>query len=159
GMILLILIFVSWRIREPADLQPPWRLQDAQTTALRRIRSEIAEFVRAAYRAFVGTRAALLGVPFALLPLGAYAMSLSLGSNLAVEIGLTDDMLGTLGLFTGTLNATGCIVGGWQSDRHGRRGTLAVFVVLTAIPTLTLAALMYSIGHVMPVPPGSASPI
>jgi len=159
GMIGLILIFVSWRIRESPDLEPPWRIRDGRTTALRRVRSEIAEFVRAAGRAFVGTRAALLGVPFALLPLGAYAMSLSLGSNLAVEIGLTDEMIGTMGLAVGALNATGCIVGGWLSDRLGRRGTLAVFVAMTAVPTLTLASLMYSIGHVMPVPPGSGGPI
>jgi len=159
ALIGLILVFVSWRLREPPDLQPPWRIQDGQTTALRRVRIEIADFVRAAARAFVGTRAALLGVFLALLPLGAYAMSLSLGSNLAVELGLTDDMIGTMGLGVGALNAFGCIVGGWVSDRYGRRATLAVFVGLTAIPTLILAWLMHSIGHVMPVPPGTAAPI
>ncbi|HTO58853.1 MAG TPA: MFS transporter [Pseudomonadales bacterium] len=159
AMIGLILVFVSWRIREPPDLQPPWRIVGGQTAALSRIGREIAEFVRAAGRAFVGTRAALLGVPFALLPLGAYAMSLSLGSNLAVELGLSDDMIGTMGLAVGALNAFGCIVGGWVSDRHGRRATLAVFVALTSIPTLVLAWLMFSIGHVMPVTPGTGTPI
>jgi PAT family beta-lactamase induction signal transducer AmpG len=159
GMIGLILIFVSWRIRESPDVQPPWRIVDASVSAFQRIRREIGDFVRAAGRAFIGTRAALLGVPFALLPLGAYALSLSLGSNLAVEVGLTDEMIGTMGLATGVLNASGCIIGGWISDRHGRRATLAFFVALTALPTLALAWLMHSIGHVMPVPPDSAAPI
>jgi PAT family beta-lactamase induction signal transducer AmpG len=159
SLIGLILIFVSWRIREPPDLQPPWHIADARSSAVARASREIADFVRAAGRAFVGTRAAFLGVPFALLPLGAYALSLSLASNLAVEVGLTDDMLGELGLATGVLNATGCIVGGWISDRHGRRATLAMFVALTALPTLTLAWRMHAIGHEMPVPPGSGAPI
>ena len=159
ALIGLILIFVSWRLREPPDLLPPWRIEDGQTTTLRRVSREIVDFVRAAARAFVGTRAALLGVPFALLPLGAYAMSLSLGSNLSVELGLTDDMIGTMGIGVGVLNALGCIVGGWVSDRYGRRATLAAFVSLTAFPTLTLAWLMHSIGHVMPVPPGTTGTI
>jgi MFS transporter, PAT family, beta-lactamase induction signal transducer AmpG len=120
---------------------------------------EIGEFVRAAGHAFVGTRAALLGVPLALLPLGAYAMSLSLGSNLRVELGMSDELIGTLGLFGGTLNAAGCIVGGWVSDRHGRRVTLAAFIALTAIPTLTLSWLMHSVGYVMPITPGSVAPL
>jgi PAT family beta-lactamase induction signal transducer AmpG len=159
GLIMLILIFVSWRIREPPDLDPPWRIRDRQTTALSRVSTEIRAFVRAAGRPFIGKRAAVLGVPFALLPLGAYAISLSLGSNLRVEIGMSDATIGTLGLFGGALNAAGCIVGGWLSDRHGRRGTLSAFVVTTAVPTLALAWLMYSIGHVMPVPPGSSPPL
>lgn len=159
GLIGLILIFVSWRIRESAEVAPPWRVEDGTTTALRRIRLEIGEFVRAAVRAFIGTRPALLGVAFALLPLGAYAMSLSLASNLSVELGLSDEMIGTLGIGTGVLSSLGCVVGGWASDRFGRRATLTAFVPLTAIPTLILAWLMLSIGHVMPVVPGDDASI
>ncbi len=48
GLIALILVLVSWRVRESAELQPPWRGAAAATSALRRIAHEIAAFVRAA---------------------------------------------------------------------------------------------------------------
>ena len=104
-----------------------------------RIARELRDFVRAAWRAFVGTRAASLGVLFAALPLGSYALSLSLQSNLAVELGLGDEAIGTLGLWSSLMSALGCVVGGWMSDRYGRRRMIALFVALTALPTVWLA--------------------
>ncbi|MCX7064035.1 MAG: MFS transporter [Proteobacteria bacterium] len=144
----IILVTVSWRIREVA----PAAIVIARVVApWRRISAEIAGFMRAAVRAFLGTRAASLGVLFAVLPLGAYALSLSLQSNLAVELGLSDASIGTLGLWSALTSATGCVLGGWLSDRFGRRRMLALFVALTAVPTVWLALRMLAAGHIAPI--------
>ena len=44
-----------------------------------------------------------------------------------------------------------CILGGWLSDRFGRRRTLALFVFLTVVPTLWLAWTMWQSGWIMPI--------
>jgi PAT family beta-lactamase induction signal transducer AmpG len=147
-----ILIGVSWRLREA-----PVRLgADAPGSTWRQIAGELGGFARSATRAFLASRAALLAVPFAALPLGAYALSLSLQSNLAVELGLADAEIGSLGLWSSILSACGCVLGGWLSDRFGRRRMLALFVALTAGPALWLAGVMAQAGHVAPIDPTTA---
>ena len=47
--------------------------------------------------------------------------------------------------------APACILGGWLSDRFGRRSTLALFIFLTTVPTLWLAWTMWQAGWIMPV--------
>jgi PAT family beta-lactamase induction signal transducer AmpG len=156
AMLAAILVGVSWRLREAA---PVASAIEATTTRWRRIVADVQEFVRTAARAFVSSRAALVGVPFAALPLGAYALSLSLQSNLAVELGLADAEIGRLGLWSSVLSALGCVVGGWLSDRFGRRRMLALFIALTAVPALFLGAAMQSAGHVMPADPASVATV
>ncbi len=153
GMMTLILVGVSWRLRERAAIPIPWSIDAEDVDRWTRIARELREFLRAAWRAFIGTRAASLGVLFAALPLGAYALSLSLQSNLAVELGMGDEAIGTLGLWSSLMSALGCVVGGWMSDRYGRRRMIALFVLLTALPTVWLALSMRAVGHLMPVDP------
>ena len=153
GMMTLILVGVSWRLRERAAVPIPWSIDAEDVGRWTRIARELREFLRAAWSAFIGTRAAALGVVFAALPLGAYALSLSLQSNLAVELGLGDEAIGTLGLWSSLMSALGCVVGGWMSDRYGRRRMIALFVGLTAVPTICLALSMRAVGHIMPVDP------
>jgi MFS family permease len=93
----------------------------------------------------------LIGVNVALLPFGAYALSLALQSNLAVELGLDDNAIAQLNLVSTVVFALACVAGGWVSDRYGRRSTLAVFVVLTVVPTLWLAWAMQQAGWILPV--------
>jgi len=90
-------------------------------------------------------------VLYAVLPAGAYALSLALQSNLAVELGLDDNEVAQLNLYTTLIFAPACILGGWLSDRFGRRSTLAIFVFLTVVPTLWLAWTMWQAGWIMPV--------
>ncbi len=151
GLMALILVGVSWRLRETATIAVPWAIDATNTARWKTIALELREFLRAAGRAFVGTRAAAIGVVFAVLPLGAYALSLSLQSNLAVELGLGDTEIGAIALWTSLMTALGCVVGGWMSDRYGRRRMIALFVLLTALPTMWLALAMRSVGHIMPV--------
>ena len=123
--------------------------------ALRLVAGDILGFMRDALRAFLGSRAALVGVLFALLPGGAYALGLALQSNLAVELGMDDGQVGALNLWSSVISGIFCVVGGWLSDRFGRRGTLAWTMAATAIPTLMLAMNMREHGWIMSVPAGT----
>ncbi len=144
--ILAITLFVVLPLREKA--RPAL---SEQARAARNVVRELAVFVRDAWRAFTGSRAALVGVLYAVLPAGAYALSLALQSNLAVELGLDDNEVAQLNLYTTLIFAPACILGGWLSDRFGRRSTLAIFVFLTVVPTLWLAWTMWQAGWIMPV--------
>jgi PAT family beta-lactamase induction signal transducer AmpG len=146
-----ITLFVALPLREPAG--------EARATgegsAIARAGREIWTFMRDALGAFFGTRAALVGVFFALLPGGAYALGLALQSNLAVELGMNDQQVGSLNLWSSIISATFCIAGGWLSDRFGRRGTLAWTMAATGIPTLMLAWSMQQYGWLHAIPPGA----
>ncbi|MEO8311252.1 MAG: MFS transporter [Caldimonas sp.] len=144
--ILAITLFVVLPLREKA--RP---VLSAEAHAARNVLRELTTFVRDAWRAFTGSRAALVGVLYAVLPAGAYALSLALQSNLAVELGLDDNEVAQLNLYTTLIFAPACILGGWLSDRFGRRSTLAIFVFLTVVPTLWLAWTMWQAGWIMPV--------
>jgi PAT family beta-lactamase induction signal transducer AmpG len=144
--ILAITLFVVLPLREKARTQ-----LDEGARAVRNVGRELVDFVVNAWRAFTGSRAALVGVLYAVLPAGAYALSLALQSNLAVELGLDDNEVAQLNLYTTLIFAPSCILGGWLSDRFGRRSTLAIFVFLTVVPTLWLAWTMWQAGWIMPV--------
>jgi len=144
--ILAITVFVVLPLREVA--RP---MLDEEARNARRVGRELVEFISGAWRAFTGSRAAMVGVLFALLPAGAMALSLALQSNLAVELGLNDNEVAELNLYTTVIFAPSCILGGWLSDRFGRRSTLAIFIFLTVVPTLWLAWTMWQAGWIMPV--------
>jgi PAT family beta-lactamase induction signal transducer AmpG len=144
-----VALFVALPLREPPSPPRP----SVVGSALGRAGREILEFVRDAGRAFVGTRAALVGVLFAVLPGGAYALGLALQSNLAVELGLNDTQVGALNLWSSIISAVCCVAGGWFSDRFGRRGTLAWTMAATGIPTLALAWSMQQHGWLHPIAP------
>ncbi len=153
AVILSVTLTVALPMRERAA--PP--RESAQGPKGRAAWLEIRRFVVDSYRAFTGSRAAFLGVLFALLPGGAYALGLALQSNLAVELGLTDPQVATLNLWSTVISALGCVAGGFMSDRFGRRRMLALFFVGTALPTFYLAWVMQQHGWIMPVPPDMAN--
>ena len=144
--ILAITLFVVLPLRETARAP-----LSESARAARNVYRELVVFVRDAWRAFTGSRAALVGVLFAVLPAGAYALSLGLQSNLGVELGLNDSEVAELQLYATVIFAPSCILGGWLSDRFGRRSTLALFIFLTVVPTLWLAWTMWQAGWIMPV--------
>ena len=113
----------------------------------------LVTFVRDTGRAFVGSRAAFLAIPLALLPMGGYALSQAIQSNIAVDLGMNDRAIGTLGLVGTILSAGFCVLGGWISDRFGRRRSLALFIAGTTIPTFALAIAMQRFHWIMPVDP------
>ena len=144
--IFAITLFVVVPLREKA-----MSVAEAQARKASTIGRELGRFVRDAWTAFTGSRAALVGVVAALLPAGAYALSLALQSNLAVELGLDDNEIAQLNLISTIIYAPFCILGGWVSDRFGRRSTFALFAFLTVVPTLWLAWVMWQAGWIMPV--------
>ena len=121
--------------------------------SLQDVARAIGEFAREAASAFTRSRAALAAVCLALLPMGPYALSFSVQTNLSVELGLNDHQVGLLSLLSGTIAAAFCVLGGWLSDRYGRRRSLAAFIVGMAIPTVLLAIVMARFGWWMPVDP------
>ena len=134
----LITLFVALPIREPAG-PPRVRPAGGELTA---VLGELKTFVLEAWHTFRDSRAATIGLLYALVPTGAYALGLALQSNLAVELGLTDNQVAQLNLWSTLISAFCCIAGGWLSDRFGRRKMLATFLFLTAVPTLWLAYAM-----------------
>jgi PAT family beta-lactamase induction signal transducer AmpG len=149
GLIALVTLLVPVPMREPPGPPRPER----GGSPLGAIARALAQFARDTGRAFVGSRAAAIAIALALLPMGAYALSLSLQSNLAVELGLDDRRIGLLGLASTSLSAGFCILGGWLSDRFGRRRTLALFIAGTTLPTLAMAFAMHRFGWIMPISP------
>ncbi len=147
--ILSVTVFVALPLREPPGLPRAPRTGSALSVAGR----EIARFARDSLHAFTDSRAAWLGVFFALLPCGAYALNLALQSNLAVELGLKDDAIARLNLATTVLSAACCVGGGWLSDRFGRRRMLGLFMAGTTLPGLALAWFMARHNWIMPVAP------
>lgn len=145
--ILAVTLLVALPMRETPEPRPP--REGSPFAAAGR---EVVRFVVDAWRAFTGSRAAWVGVINALLPAGAFALGLALQSNLAVELGLDDTQVGMLNLWSTIISATGCVAGGWFSDRFGRRKTLALFVAGTTLPTFYLAWVMQQQGWIMPVP-------
>lgn len=145
--ILLVTAFVVLGMKEPRGLvRVTW-----EGSALAAVGRDIARFVRETWKAFTGSRAALIGVVTSVLPWGAYALSLALQSNLAVELGLTDDRIAILNLWSTVIFALACVTGGWVSDRFGRRLTLGLFVALTIVPTLALAWAMLDARWIIPI--------
>lgn len=142
-----VTVFVVLPLKEPP--RAPYTTPPGG--ALRAIVGELAAFVRDSWRAFTGSRDALVGLVVALLPAGAYALSLALQSNLAVELGFDDSEVAQLNLATTVIFAFACVAGGWLSDRYGRRRTLALFVFMTVVPTLWLAWTMWQTPWIMPI--------
>jgi predicted MFS family arabinose efflux permease len=68
-----------------------------------------------------------------------------------VELGLTDRGIADLNLWSAVLSAAGCVVGGFLSDRLGRRRMLALYVALMAVPVLYLARVLEAHGWILPV--------
>lgn len=115
------------------------------------MKQRFAGYVRTVARAVFGTRAAVAGLLFAVLPTGSYALSLALQSNLQVELGFTDQLIAWMGLASTLSAALGCVAGGWISDRIGRRLALAGFVLAMSVPPVCLALFLHHHGRVMPL--------
>lgn len=113
----------------------------------------LRRYVGVAARSIFGSRWAIAGLIFAALPAGAQGLSLSLGSNLAVELGLSDDQIAWVQLGFMILSAGACVVGGYLSDRLGRRKMLALYIAGMSATTFAFALVMRSHGWIMPRDP------
>jgi PAT family beta-lactamase induction signal transducer AmpG len=119
------------------------------------VMAEMRQFSVQAFRAFLGSRGAFAGVLFCLLPAGAMSLGLALQSNLSVELGFNDAQVAAITLWSTIASGLAMVLGGWLSDRLGRRRTLAVYTALMSLPCLYLAWMLSAQGHVMPKPAGA----
>ncbi len=137
-MLTLILVFVTLRLQEPAEVGTE-RL-GVQEDVLSGIIKTLKQFFRELYQGFfksgIGPYA---GVIFSLLPFGALALGLVLGSALQVDLGMDENQIAKLTMLGTVFAATGCVLGGWISDKIGHRKALGFWYVLTTIPTFFLA--------------------
>lgn len=87
-----------------------------------------------------------VGVVFALLPMGAIALTSAISVPLQVDLGMNDEQIGQLNIYQTILAGVGCVVGGWAADRLGHRKSLAIWYLLTTLPTLYLAVILQAGG-------------
>ncbi len=146
AVLLCVTVFVAWPLREVPRPQAP-----AVGPALPRVMGELWSFVRQAVGSFFKSRGAAVGVLLALLPSGALGLSLAIGSNLAVEFGLGDDDIATVGLFSSVLAGGFCVLGGRLSDTVGRRAILTLSYLTMAGVTVGMAYIMWRHGWNMPL--------
>jgi MFS family permease len=145
GCILSVTLLVAMRIGEPPTAVDP--------RAAGSVGAGLRAYVVTAFRSILGSRVAVAALLLALLPAGPYALSLALQSNLAVELGMSDDQVGYLAGLSTAAGALGCVTGWWVSDRIGRRKSLGLYVVLMAVPNVVLAWVMARHHWVMPIDP------
>ena len=146
GCIAAVTVFIVLPMREA-----PTAVAEQRAAGLAAAGREMKHFSVEAFRAFLGTRGAFAGLGFALLPAGAMALGLALQSNLAVELGLDDSSVAWLNLWTQVISAACMVLGGWLSDRYGRRRTLAVYLALMSLPVLYMAWMLQVHQWVMPI--------
>jgi PAT family beta-lactamase induction signal transducer AmpG len=121
---------------------------------LRAAGEQMRRFAEDALRSFLGARGPLMGVWVSLLPAGAMALGLALQTNLAVELGMSDDAVAWMALVSTVVGGLCMVLGGWLSDRLGRLLTLGVYTALISMPVLYLAWVLHAAGYVMPRAPG-----
>jgi PAT family beta-lactamase induction signal transducer AmpG len=149
--ILAVTAFVVLPMREAAG---PSRLA-VQGSRLRAAAAEMHEFAVTSFRSFLGTRGAFSCLLLALVPPGAMALGLSLQSNLAVELGMTDAEVAALSAWSAAVAAASMVVGGYLSDRLGRRVMLSIYIACMGLPVLYLMSMLNQYGWIMPVSPNA----
>ncbi len=147
--ILAVTALVVLPMREPQEEAAP------RSGGLRAAAGEMRDFAVAAFRSFLATRGAFAGVGFALLPAGAMTLGLSMRSTLSAEFGLSASEAGNLEFWSNIISAIGMVLGGWLSDKFGRRRTLFVYLALMSLPVAWLGWRLEQLGYVMPRAPGA----
>jgi len=155
GVILCVTCFITLHVRE-ARIGDALPVVGSRFTALA---LALREYWRNAFAGFFGTRSAVVGIFVAILPMGAYAFSMSVSNSLSVEMGFSNGFMAKMGILGTLIAASGSIAGGFLSDRFGRRRMLAFYAVGTAVPTLILAWAMYHEGWIMPLDLKQVAPI
>lgn len=138
GLLALILVVVTLRLHEPPALA---REAARGATAMAQVGYRLGKYGMDLVRGFLlSGPGPAAGVVFAMLPFGALALGLALGSTMMVDLGMDENAIASLTAWTTVLAAAGCVLGGWVSDRIGHRKALSAWFVLTTLPTFWLAA-------------------
>ena len=147
GCILLVTACIVLPMREaPGPARPA-----VAGSRLRAAGREMHDFAISSFRSFLGTRGAFSGLFMALLPPGAMCLGLSLQSNLAVELGMSNDEVAWLNVWSSVITALAMVFGGYLSDRFGRRRMLFAYIACMGLPVLYLMGALTQHGWIMPV--------
>ncbi|MBT8040809.1 MAG: MFS transporter [Gammaproteobacteria bacterium] len=143
GLLLLNLLFVLLFVYDP-EANP---LAERQTDVLKNLVASMTAFVVEVYQSFwkSGT-GPMVGVLFALLPVGAMALAFATLGTLQVDYGLTENRIAELRVYNTIAAALGCVVGGLMGDRFGAKRTVALAYGLTAVPTALLGMQITQLG-------------
>jgi PAT family beta-lactamase induction signal transducer AmpG len=132
-----IFTFVLVFVRDPSLAE---RVADKAVNVWAKLVDSIRIFARELTAGFFQSGSGpMIGVAFALLPMGAMALSSSISSTMQVDLGMSDGQIAQLNIYSTVLSGIGCVVGGWAADRFGQRTMLAAWYLLTTLPTLYLA--------------------
>lgn len=145
GSIFAVMLFIALPLREPKTTR-----DETVESGLAGVATEVRRYAIRAFNAFRASRAALVGLIFVLLPAGSLALSLSLGTNLMVEFGLSEESQSAIFTASVLVAAATSFAGGFLADRFGRRKTLALYIVGSALPALWMAYVMHQHGWIMP---------
>ena len=132
-----ILVFTQLFVRDPALDQP------GDNPVGNLVRESIAAIKRIGMELFNGMfrsgKGPMVGVLFALTPIGAMSLTNAIGTTLQVDFGLVDSDIAQISLYSTILAGIGCVIGGFLGDRFGLRKMIALFYAASAIPVIYLA--------------------
>lgn len=136
-MLAFIFTFVLVFVKDPSLVgRVADKAANVWSALIGKLRSFVRELVAGLFQSGVGP---MVGVAFALLPMGAMALSAAISTTLQVDLGMSDGQIGELNIYQTVLAGVGCVAGGWAADRFGQRKMLATWYLLTTLPTLYLA--------------------
>jgi PAT family beta-lactamase induction signal transducer AmpG len=142
-LLFINLLFVLFFVHDP-EANPTAKRQHH---LLKKLTSSMISFVREVYASFWQSGSGpMLGVAFALLPIGAMALAYATLATLQVDYGMSENRIAELRIYNTVASAVGCIAGGLLGDRFGQKRTVAVAYLLTAIPTFFLATQIAAVG-------------
>jgi PAT family beta-lactamase induction signal transducer AmpG len=143
GLLFLNLLFVVFYVHDPyAD---PTAVR--QDHLVRKLVTSMAAFVKEVYMSFWRSGSGpIIGVAFAVLPMGAMALAYAMLATTQVDYGLNSSQIAELQIYNTIAAALGCIAGGLLGDRFGTRKIVALAYMFTALPTLALAMQISSVG-------------
>lgn len=144
GLMLANLIFILLFIQDPEARKPE---KPRVVGSFAHFIGTLGQFVRNLYTGFVESGSGpKVGLFFALLPVGAMALGYAILGTLQVDYGLSQTQISGLAFTTSALTGIGCVVGGFLANRFGIRKMLALFYVLTTLPTIFLAYEISALG-------------
>jgi PAT family beta-lactamase induction signal transducer AmpG len=143
GLLLINLLFVLFFVRDPfVDRNAP-----RGPAVLSQFADSFKAFLRELSAGFLKSGPGpKVGLVFALLPVGAFALAYATLSTIQVDYGLAESQIAELTVYNTVAAAFGCLFGGWLGDRFGLKLTLGLTYVLTTVPTLVLAAQISAVG-------------
>lgn len=135
-----VILFVSEKsaAQQMADGEIP--APEPGDSGLKVIIDQLGDYFKTIWKSVILTRNGLLTLLLAITPIGALALSMLLSGLIAPKIGMNDDQLALLNGVSSIVWIASCLLGGWLSDKFGRRLIFAISASLTILPNIWVAA-------------------